>query len=162
VGVVIIERRVEKSSFFVESLIKLLVTTQWRERVMGAVSEVDATSWEQEVSKSTILTVVYFWHERCSYCFRFSPIVNEVAEEYEGRIKFAKLNILEDRTNQEIATNFGIMSTPTLLFICKGRPVGQVVGVLSREDLEKVSDDTLERYKQCLSQSTEWKPFYIV
>ncbi len=129
---------------------------------MEGVLEVDAANWEAEVGRSDMLTVVYFWHEQCPYCLRFGPIVDEVAEEYTGRTKFAKLNILENPTNQEIATNFGVMSTPTLLFICKGRPVGQVVGILSKEDLQKTLDDTLTRYKQCLNQSTEWRPAYIV
>jgi thioredoxin 1 len=132
------------------------------EITMNSVSEVDAANWKEEVSDSSILTVVYFWHEQCPYCFRFGPIIGEVAQEYKERIKFAKLNILENPTNQEIATNFGIMSTPTLLFLCKGRPVGQVVGLLSKEDLESVLEDTLRRYKQCLTQSTELRPAYIV
>jgi thioredoxin 1 len=129
---------------------------------MEGVSEVSAGNWQQEVSQSTMLTVVYFWHNQCPWCLRLSPIFNEITEEYSGRIKFAKLNVLENPTNQEIASNFGIMSTPTLLFLCSGRPVGQVVGLMSKEDLEKAMDDMLLRHRQCLSQSTELRPAYIV
>lgn len=125
-------------------------------------SDVDATNWEQEIGKSTVLTVVYFWHQQCSWCFRFSPTIDEVAREFRGRIKFAKLNVLASPTNQEIADNFGIMSTPTLLFLCRGRPVGQVVGLQSKEDLERGLQDVLARYHECLSQSTELRPTYIV
>jgi len=125
-------------------------------------SDVDATNWEQEIDKSTVLTVVYFWHQQCSWCFRFNPIIDEVAREFRGRIKFAKLNVLASPTNQEIANNFGIMSTPTLLFLCRGRPVGQVVGLQSKEDLERGLQDVLARYHECLSQSTELRPAYIV
>jgi thioredoxin 1 len=129
---------------------------------MEGFVEVSASNWAQEVSDSTILTVVYFWHNQCPWCLRLTPIFNEVTEEYRGRIKFVKLNVLEDPTNREIASDFGIMSTPTLLFLCRGRPVGQIVGLVSREDLERGLDDMLVRYKACLSQSTELRPAYIV
>jgi thioredoxin 1 len=129
---------------------------------MMEASDVDSSSWEREVSNSTILTVVYFWHERCPWCFRFSPTLEQVAEEYRGKIKFARLNVFANSTNQEIADNYGIMSTPTLLFLCGGRPVGQAVGLMSKEDLEKGLNDMLARYKTCLSQSTELRPSYIV
>jgi thioredoxin 1 len=123
---------------------------------------VDAHNWEQEIAKSTMLTVVFFWHEQCPWCLRFAPIIDEVAREYEGKIKFASLNVLADPLNQQIADNFGIMSTPTLLFLCKGRPVGQVVGLQSKEDLERGLNDILARYTTCLSQSTELRPAYVV
>ena len=126
------------------------------------ISEVNSSNWEQEVSKSARLTVVYFWHNQCPWCLRLTPIFNEVAEEYRNRIKFVKLNVLEEPTNQEIAMNFGIMSTPTLMFMCGGRPIGQVVGLLSKEDLEKGLDDMLLRHTVCLMQSTELKPSYVV
>jgi thioredoxin 1 len=125
-------------------------------------SSVNARNWEQEITKSAMLTVVYFWHEQCPWCFRFAPIIDEVAREYGGKIKFAKLNVLADPLNQQIADNFGIMSTPTLLFLCKGRPVGQVVGLQSKEDLERGLNDILARYTTCLSQSTELRPAYVV
>jgi len=130
--------------------------------VMENVTEVDASNWNEEVTQSAMLTVVYFWHNQCPWCFRLDPIFNEATEEYRGKIKFVKLNILEDPTNQEIATNFGVMSTPTLMFLCGGRPVGQIVGLLSKVDLEKALDDMLIRHRQCLSQSTELRPAYVV
>jgi thioredoxin 1 len=78
-----------------------------------------------------------------SWCLRLNPIFNEITEEYRGKIKFVKLNVLENPANQEIASNFGVMSTPTLLFLCSGRPVGQIVGLMSKEDLERAMDDML-------------------
>jgi thioredoxin 1 len=129
---------------------------------MEDVREADASNWAKEVTQSTILTVVYFWHNQCPWCFRLNPILNEVTEEYRGKMKFVKLYVLEDPANQEIATNFGVMSTPTLMFMCNGRPVGQIVGLLSKEDLEKAFDDMLSKHRQCLTQSTELRPAYIV
>lgn len=129
---------------------------------MENLAEVNAANWEQEVSKSEMLTVVYFWHDRCPWCLRFTPLLNEIAVEFAGKMKFLRLNMLDSPTNKEIAANFGVMSTPTLLFICGGRPVGQVVGYVSSEDLKKALDDIHGRYQACLTQSTQLKDAYVV
>ena len=124
---------------------------------MVSVKEVNASNWEQEVLESDILTIVDFWHNGCPWCLRLNPIFNEVAEEYKDTIKFVKLNVLEDPGNREIAIHNGIMSTPTLVFFCKGRPVGQVMGFLPKESLTKMLDDMLERHIDCIKKSTELK-----
>ncbi|MEM3754542.1 MAG: thioredoxin domain-containing protein [Candidatus Bathyarchaeia archaeon] len=64
---------------------------------MGKVLEINSNNWEQEVINSNILTVVDFWHEHCPWCIQLNPIIDEVAEEYKGKIKFVKLNVLESR-----------------------------------------------------------------
>lgn len=124
---------------------------------MGSVLEVNASDWEQEVLKSDILTVVDFWHNRCPWCVRLDPVINEIAEEYKGRIKFVKLNVLADSDNRAVAIHHGVMSTPTLLFFCKGRPVEQDVGFMPKEKLRKIMDDMLEKHTKCIEQSTELK-----
>ncbi|MCK4669298.1 thiol reductase thioredoxin [Candidatus Bathyarchaeota archaeon] len=121
------------------------------------VFEVKASNWKQEVLQSEMLRVVDFWHNRCPWCIMLNPIINETAEEYEGRIKFVKLNVLEDSSNQEIAINHGIMSTPVLMFFCKGRPPGQAVGFMRKEQLQKILDDVFDRHTDCIKQSTELK-----
>jgi thioredoxin 1 len=123
--------------------------------------ELNVDSWEKEISQSSRLTVVYFWHQQCPWCIRLTPIFDKISEEYAGNIKFAKLNILESPTNQEIATNLGIMSTPTLMFFCNGRPVGQTVGLMSKEELGKILDDMLGRYKTCIRQSTDLRDYIV-
>ena len=129
---------------------------------METASDVDAANWKQEISSSDKLTAVYFWHNQCPWCFRFAPIFEEARLRYGDRIKFVRLNILENPTNQEIASAYGVMSTPSIMFFCHGRAVGQVVGAMPKEQLEKVLDDMLARYNQCLTQSTELRPAYIV
>jgi len=128
---------------------------------MGSAVELNVDNWEKEVSQSETLTVVYFWHQQCPWCFRLTPIFNEVAGEYVGKMKFAKLNVLESSANQEAATNMGIMSTPTLMFFCNGRPVGQTVGLMSKEELSKTLDDMLGRYKICIKQSTDLRNYIV-
>lgn len=128
---------------------------------MANVSEVNVSNWEKEVSQSDILTVVYFWHERCPWCMRLNPIFDDITEEYAGKIRFTKLNVLDSPANQEMATNLGVLSTPTLMFFCNGRPVGQVVGAMSKEDLEKTLNEILGRYRTCLRQSTDLRSYIV-
>jgi thioredoxin 1 len=124
--------------------------------------DVNSANWESEVSKSEILTLVYFWHDECPWCLRLNPIFIEITEGFRGKIKFVKLNILESETNREMATNLGVMGTPTMMFFCHGRSTGQTVGFMTKEQLEQVLRDMLQKYKTCLLQSTELKPFYVV
>ncbi len=91
---------------------------------------------------------------------RLNPIFDEVSQEYAERIKFTKLNILESPTNQEIATNMGIMSAPTFVLFCNGRSVGQVIGFHSSEGLKEI-DEMLARYKMCIKQNTDLKGYIV-
>jgi len=129
---------------------------------LDEVPDVNANNWTEQISRPTVLTAVYFWHNECPWCQRLNPIFSDIAEEFKEKIRFLKINVLENQANQELASNYGIMSTPTLLFLCKGRPVGQIVGFVSKEDLAKGLNDILGRYRQCLSQSTELRPAYVV
>lgn len=124
---------------------------------MGSVLEVNASNWEREVLQSDRLTVVDFWHAHCPWCIMLDPILNEVAEEYRGKIKFAKLNVLVNPENREIAVHYGVMGTPTLVFFCEGRPVEVLVGLIPKDRLRKMLDDMLERHRECVKQSTELK-----
>ena len=128
---------------------------------MSSIPEVNESNWEKEVSPSDRLTVVYFWHKQCPWCFQLNPIFNEIAADYEGRVKFAKLNVLVSSTNQEMATNLGVMSTPTLMFFCNGRSVGQAVGLMSKEDLNRILNDVLGRYRKCIAQSTDFRDYIV-
>lgn len=82
-------------------------------------------------------------------------ILDEVSEEYKGRIKFTKIDFLKTPENLDLAVQHGIMSTPTLVFFCTGRPIQQAVGLMPKQNLEKLLDDTLERHKDCMTQSTK-------
>lgn len=124
---------------------------------MKSVLEINAETWEQDILQSNILTVVDFWHNQCPWCIKLNSVLNEIAEDYKSRIKLVKLNVFENAKNRKVAIQYGIMSTPTLLFFCKGRPVGQAVGFMPKEQLKKILDDMLARHKDCIKQSTELK-----
>jgi len=126
-----------------------------------SISEVNVSNWEEEISQSDKLTVVYFWHNQCPWCAQLNPIFDEIAIEYNRKIKFTKLNVLESPISQEMATNLGIMSTPTLMFFCNGRPVGQFVGFTLKEELKRTFDEMLGRYEMCLKQSTDLRNYIV-
>jgi thioredoxin 1 len=124
---------------------------------MNSVLEVNADKWEKEVLKADGLVVVDFWHEQCPWCKRMDPIYKEVAEEYGDRAKFAALNVLSSHENQHIALHLGIMSTPTLIFFCTGRPLAAAVGFQTKDRLKQLVENFLKNYEGCIKKSTELK-----
>ncbi|UCG44791.1 MAG: thioredoxin fold domain-containing protein [Candidatus Bathyarchaeota archaeon] len=124
---------------------------------MGSTLKANANNWRSTVLQSDLLTVVDFWHDNCPWCLKLNPIFDEIAEEYKARIKFVKFNVLENPSSREIAVQQGIMSTPTMMFFCKGRPVGQALGFTPKERLREILNDMLREYKNCLDRSTELK-----
>lgn len=86
-----------------------------------------------------------------------NPILEEIAVEYEGRVKFVRFNILASPDNRQMALRYGIMSTPTLMFFCAGKPIGGLVGFLSKEKLKALLDHMLEVHRICVRQSSSWE-----
>ena len=82
---------------------------------------------------SNVPTLVDFWAEWCGPCRAVSPIVEEIAKAYAGKLKVLKVNVDE---NQELASRYGIMSIPTLLFIKNGEEKDKIVGAVSRSKIE--------------------------
>ncbi len=91
--------------------------------------------FEKEVLKSEKPVIVDFWAEWCPPCKILLPIIEELAKEYEGRVKFVKVNI--EKAN-EIAMLFGVQAIPTLIFFEGGSAVEKIVGALPKEELKKI------------------------
>jgi hypothetical protein len=73
------------------------------------LSNLDANNWTEEVFKSAVFTVVYFLAQPMPWYSSLDPIFGEIAEEFRGKIRFLKLNVLENPANLELASNFGIV-----------------------------------------------------
>jgi thioredoxin 1 len=81
--------------------------------------------------------LVDFWAEWCGPCKMLAPVLDELAAEYDGKVKIAKVNIDD---HQKLATDYGIRAIPTLLIFQAGQVVDQVVGVKSKRDFKSKLD----------------------
>lgn len=97
-----------------------------------SVITITSKNFEEEVSKSEVPVLLDFWASWCGPCKMVSPIVDDVANEVEGKAKVGKINVDEE---QELASAFKIMSIPTLVVIQNGKLVKQAVGVRSKEEI---------------------------
>jgi thioredoxin 1 len=107
---------------------------------MSKPTDVTDGTFEAEVLKSDKPVLVDFWAPWCGPCRMVSPLVEELAEEYGGKVKFFKLNT-DDNLNT--AATYGIRSIPTLLIFKGGQPVDQIIGFRPKGDLKRVIDKAL-------------------
>ena len=101
---------------------------------MGQTIKVDSTTWENEVLKANGLTMVDFWAAWCGPCQMIAPVVEELATEYHGRVKVAKLNTDE---NPDIASKYQVMGIPTLMFFKGGQVIDRIVGAASKKQFKE-------------------------
>lgn len=91
-------------------------------------------NFQSEVMESDKLVLIDFWATWCGPCRMIAPVIDELASEYEGRAKIAKLDV---DNNPQVAASFGVRSIPTLLFIKDGVVVDQIVGAPPKRSLEQ-------------------------
>ncbi len=101
------------------------------------VKEYSANDFKTEVVESDTPVLVDFWAEWCGPCKVIAPVVEELAKDYEGKIKFGKVNV--DDHNM-VASEYGVRSIPTLLIFKNGAVVNQIVGAVPKEKITDILD----------------------
>ena len=107
---------------------------------MSKPLEIDEAKFEDAVLKADKPVLVDFWAPWCGPCRMVAPVVEELAEEYDGKIGFMKLNVDD---NPKIASQYGVMSIPTLIIFKEGAPISNIVGFRPKNELKKNLDEAL-------------------
>jgi len=102
--------------------------------------EINDASFKSEVTDSEIPVLVDFWAPWCGPCKMIAPVLEEIASEYDGKIKVVKINIDE---NQTTPSHYGVRSIPTLILFKAGNEVEKIIGAQSKENLKQMIDKSL-------------------
>ncbi len=100
---------------------------------MSKIDEITSSAFKGEVLESDIPVVVDFWAPWCGPCRMVTPVLEDVSQKMNGKIKFVKLNTDE---NQKIAMDYQIMAIPSLLIFKDGQEVDRIIGFVPQEQLE--------------------------
>jgi thioredoxin 1 len=106
----------------------------------GTLGEISDSSFESEVVKSGIPVIVDFWAPWCAPCKRIAPILEELAQEYDGKVAIKKMNIDD---NPLTPTKFNVRGIPNIVFFKNGEMVDQLVGAVPKEALTKAIETSL-------------------
>ncbi len=104
------------------------------------VIEITDQNFESTVLQSETPVVIDFWAEWCGPCKTIAPVVDELADEYLGKVKFGKVNV---DFNQQTAMKYGIRSIPSLLIFNDGSVVNQIIGSVPKDSIVKLLKETI-------------------
>jgi len=104
------------------------------------VIHISEGTFDAEVLKSSQPALVDFWAPWCGPCRAIAPILDELAEEYKGKVKVAKINVDE---NRKLAGDHGVMSIPTMILFKDGKVVDKLIGLVPKDRLKALMDKVL-------------------
>jgi thioredoxin 1 len=96
------------------------------------VNEFTDDNFENDVTKSDIPVLIDFWATWCGPCKAIAPLIEEIAEQYDGKVKVGKIDVDQ---NQNSAMKFGVRSIPTLLIMKNGEVINQIVGSVPKAEI---------------------------
>ena len=106
------------------------------------VTPIQGSRFQDEVVRSELPVVVDFYADWCGPCKIIAPVIHRLSEEYQGKVKFVKV---DTDANQELAVQFGIMSIPTVMFFSKGKVEDIVIGAVPATVLKTKVDALLKQ-----------------
>ncbi len=106
---------------------------------MSDITITDAT-FKKDVIDSQLPVVVDFWAPWCQPCRMVSPVIEQLSEEYKGKVTVGKMNVDE---NQQTSSQFGIMSIPTVMVFKGGKPVKSLIGAQRKDSYKKMIEEAI-------------------
>ncbi|MEI6831338.1 MAG: thioredoxin [Candidatus Omnitrophota bacterium] len=97
-------------------------------------------NFKKEVIESDLPVLVDFWASWCGPCKMIAPHIEELANEYAGKMKIGKVDV---DANSKVATSYAVMSIPTIIFLKKGKVMNQLVGAISKVELKRKIEENL-------------------
>lgn len=113
---------------------------------MSQIIQLTDETFDKEVLQSDLPVLVDFWAPWCMPCLMAAPILEELSEEFKGKIKIAKINI-EEPNHRDLAIAYNIQSIPNMKIFSGGKVVSEIIGLRPKSDFVRIFEDVLARLK---------------
>jgi thioredoxin 1 len=105
-----------------------------------ALTALNKETYDEAVADKSLPILVDFWGPQCVPCLGLLPVVEEMSDEYEGRVRFCKVNTAE---NKRLCLRLKVIGLPTFLFYKDGEPAGRLTGEFGRQEIEEILESLL-------------------